>query len=86
MFSFSQGSKVEDLTDRLAKHERESIGALAEAAGVEAKLIAVTHEYVLPLCAGILPGVNYSFRLQNLKSCSSANLLELEVLKVIKEE
>ena len=39
-----QGSKVEDLTDRLAKHERESIDALAEAAGVEAKLIAVTHE------------------------------------------
>ena len=43
-FSFPQGSKVEDLTDRLAKHERESIDALAEAAGVEAKLIAVTHE------------------------------------------
>ena len=43
MFSFSQGSKVEDLTDRLVKHDRESIDALAEA-GVEAKLIAVTHE------------------------------------------
>ena len=43
VFVFSRG-KVEDLTDRLAKHERESIHALAEAAGVEAKLIAVTHE------------------------------------------
>ncbi|EDR04518.1 uncharacterized protein LACBIDRAFT_330416 [Laccaria bicolor S238N-H82] len=39
MFPFSQGSKVEDLTDRLAKHERESIDSLAEAAGVEAKLM-----------------------------------------------
>ena len=44
MFSFSQGSKVEDLTDCLAKHEQETIDALAQAAGVEAKLIAVTHE------------------------------------------
>ncbi|EDQ99977.1 uncharacterized protein LACBIDRAFT_314980 [Laccaria bicolor S238N-H82] len=68
MFPFSQGSKVEDLTDRLAKHERESIDALAEAAGVEAKLIAVTHE------------------LQNLKTSSSANLIELQELRVIKEE
>ncbi|EDR04521.1 uncharacterized protein LACBIDRAFT_304260 [Laccaria bicolor S238N-H82] len=61
-------TKVEDLTDRLAKHERESIDALATAAGVEAKLIAVTHE------------------LQNLKTFSSANLLELQELRVIKEE
>ncbi|EDR04517.1 uncharacterized protein LACBIDRAFT_304256 [Laccaria bicolor S238N-H82] len=64
----SVGTKVEDLTDRLAKHERESIDALAEAAGVEAKLIAVTHE------------------LQNMKTSSSANLLELQELRVIKEE
>ncbi|EDQ99987.1 uncharacterized protein LACBIDRAFT_315007 [Laccaria bicolor S238N-H82] len=62
------GTKVEDLTDRLAKHERESIDALAEAAGVEARLIAVTHE------------------LQNLKTSSSANLLELQELRVIKSE
>ena len=86
MFSFSQGSKVEDLMDCLAKHEWESIDALAEAAGVEAKLIAVTHEYILPLCAGISPSVNYPFRLQNLKTSSSANLLELEELRVIKEQ
>ena len=44
MCSFSQASKVEDLTDRLAKHERESIDALAEAAGVKATLIAVIHK------------------------------------------
>ncbi|EDQ99981.1 uncharacterized protein LACBIDRAFT_314990 [Laccaria bicolor S238N-H82] len=64
----SVGTKVEGLTDRMAKHERESIDALAKAAGVEAKLIAVTHE------------------LQNLKTSSSANLLELLELRVIKEE
>ncbi|EDQ99965.1 uncharacterized protein LACBIDRAFT_314958 [Laccaria bicolor S238N-H82] len=64
----SVGTKVEDLTDRLSKHERESIDALVEAAGVEAKLIAVTHEP------------------QNLKTSSSANLLELQELRVIKEE
>ena len=86
MFSFSQGSKVEDLTDRLVKHERESIDALAEAAGVEAKLIAVTHEYVLPLCWNLVGRVNYPFRLQNLKTSSSVNLLELEELRVIKKE
>ncbi|EDQ99972.1 uncharacterized protein LACBIDRAFT_314973 [Laccaria bicolor S238N-H82] len=56
MFPFSQGSKVEDLTDRLAKHERESIDSLAEAAGVE-----------------------------NLKTFSSTNLLELQELRVRSE-
>ena len=40
MCSFSQASKVEDLTDRLAKHERESIDALAEAEDVTREIIA----------------------------------------------
>jgi len=30
--------------------------------------------------------MNYPFRLQNLKTSSSANLVELEELRVIKEE